>query len=111
MKLERFIIGKYSLFVIASSYMKQYEHAEAALYEWERARPFLVYSNCPYARALITDMIVAHAFLIHHGFSDDFEHLDELVALLDAPPQDYDPPEMTGGFLFPKRFYNVTKRD
>jgi hypothetical protein len=111
MRLERFIIGKYSLFVIASSYMKQYEDAEEALEEWERARPFLVYSTCPYAKSLLSNMIVAHAFLLDHGFSDDFEHLDELIALLGAPPPDYDPPEVTGGFLFSKRFHNITKRD
>lgn len=112
MRLEQFITGKYSLFLIASSYMKQYEHAEEALEEWERARPFLVYSTCPYAKSLLSNMIVAHTFLLNHGFSDDFEHLEELIALLGAPPPDYDPPESIGGsFLFAQRFNYVSKRN
>ncbi len=100
------------MFVEVNSFIKQYEDAEEALDKWEAARPFLVHSTCPYAQRLLSEMIVAYVFFLEHGFRDDTDHLENLIALLDQPPSDYDPLETIGGSsLFTKRAYDVTKRN
>lgn len=130
MKLEWFIIGvetvilivaltsivvlrkRRSLFMKVDSFIKQYNDAEEALDAWEDARPLLVHSTCPYAKALLSEMIVAYAFLLEHGFRDDIDYLERLIALLCEPPSDYDPSQpVDGSSLFIERTYRVPKRD
>jgi hypothetical protein len=129
MKLEWFIIGtetvllalallyvsrflkKNWLFVEVNSFIRQYEDAEDALDEWEAARPFLVHSACPYAVSLLSDMIVAYAYLLEHGFRDDVDHLEMLIALLGIPPSDYDPPETIGGSFYLRKESTTSRNE